>query len=244
MRALPEEAPGRQRYETFLAEQGKQASDEQFLRLIARTYYKVLGEETRRLAPESIIFGERYGGAITPSFVVAEAAPWIDAVAVQPHGNEFNVKEFDRIHRASGGKGIIICDHNISFPTKEHPKTMWTQLPTVEEVARMHAKYLNEAVSKPYILGYHRCQYIDRFQSHLGVLKQGLIKYDGSPYDKLVKLVTKTNREVLHRFSEAVALQEIPDRLGKKGYVHVEREDARGANFHSNQSARGEMVVQ
>lgn len=201
MKAFPEEAPGRQRYEQFVAEQGDQATEEAFLRLIARTYYKVIGEETRRLAPDSIIFGERYGPNITPSFVIEEAAPWIDAVAVQPYGNKFNAADFDRIHRASGGKGIIICDHNISFPTKKHPKTMWTQLPSVEEVVRTHAKYVNDALSKPYILGYHRCQYIDRFQAHLGVLKQGLIQADGTPYEELVTLLTETNRAVLERFA-------------------------------------------
>ncbi|MEM0895787.1 MAG: hypothetical protein AAGJ79_02795 [Verrucomicrobiota bacterium] len=201
MKTLPEEAPGRQRYEEFVAERGDEATDEEFLRLIARTYYKVLGEETRRLAPDSIIFGERYGPNMTPSLVIEEAAPWIDAVAVQPYGNTFNVADFDRIHRASGGKGIIICDHNISFPTKEHPKTMWTQLPTIEEVAQTHAQYVNDALSKPYILGYHRCQFIDRFQAHLGVLKQGLIKADGNPHEKLVTLVTETNHEVLECFA-------------------------------------------
>ncbi|WP_206678531.1 hypothetical protein [Alienimonas chondri] len=201
MKSLPAEAPGRRRYEEFVAERGDQAADEDFLRLIARTYYKVLGEETRRLAPDSVIFGERYGSNITPSIVIEEAAPWIDAVAVQPYGNLFNAAEFDRIHRASGGKGILICDHNISFPTEEHPKTMWTQLPTAEEVARTHAKYVNDALAKPYILGYHRCQYIDRFQPHRGVLKQGLVRADGTPHGELVNLIAETNRAVLDRFA-------------------------------------------
>lgn len=225
MKALPEEAPGRQRYEAFVAGQGEEATDEEFLRLIARTYYQVLGEETRRLAPDSIIFGERYGPNITPSLVLKEAAPWIDSVAIQPYGNTFNAADFDRIHRASGGKGIIICDHNISFPTEKHPKTMWTQLPTVEEVAQTHAKYVNDALSKPYILGYHRCQYIDRFQAHQGVLKQGLIQADGNPYEKLVELLTETNRGVLERFAAAVEPEEAPALLGKKGFVHAEKQE-------------------
>ena len=225
MKALPEEAPGRQRYEEFLAEQGDQATDEEFLRLIARTYYKVIGEETRRLAPDSIIFGERYGPNITPSSVIEEAAPWTDAVAVQPYGNKFNVADFDRIHRASGGKGIIICDHNISFPTKEHPKTMWTQLPTVEKVAQTHAKYVNDALSKPYILGYHRCQYIDRFQAHLSVLKQGLIQADGSPYEELVQLLTKTNEEVQERFAAAMTPEEVPAQ--EESFIRLKKIDGR-----------------
>jgi len=239
MKALPKEAPGRRRYEEFVTAQGNQATDEEFLRLIAKTYYKVIGEETRRLAPDSIVFGERYGPNITPSFVIEEAAPWIDAVAVQPYGNRFNAADFDRIHRASGGKGIIICDHNISFPTEKHPKTMWTQLPTVEQVTQAHAKYLNDALAKPYILGYHRCQYIDRFQAHLGVLKQGLIQANGNPYEELVNLVAETNRAAQERFAAAMAPQEVPDLLGKKGFVHVERQN--GIWFMIN--AEGEPFI-
>jgi len=82
---------GRQRYEAFVAERGAEATDEEFLRLIARHYYEVIGKETRRLMPDSIIFGECYGLSITPSFVVEEAAPWIDAVAIQPYGNGFRL---------------------------------------------------------------------------------------------------------------------------------------------------------
>lgn len=201
MKALPADAPGRKRYEQFAAAQGDRASDEKFLRLIAKTYYQIIGEETRRLAPDTLVFGERYGPNLTPSFVIEAAAPYIDAVAVQPYGNAFKAADFDRIHQASGGKGILICDHNISFPTEEHPKTMWTQLPTIAEVAQAHARYLNDALSKPYLLGYHRCQYIDRFTPHQGVLKQGLIKADGTPYAALVDSVAETNRAIQKRFA-------------------------------------------
>ncbi|MEM9283318.1 MAG: hypothetical protein AAGA96_15965 [Verrucomicrobiota bacterium] len=249
MKALPETASGRQAYRDFLAERGDKATDEEFLRLIARTYYQVIGQETRRLAPNTLIFGERYGPNITPSLVIEEAAPWIDAVAVQPYGNAFNAADFDRIHHASGGKGILICDHNISFPTEAHPKTMWTQLPTAADVAEAHGKYVNDALSKPYLLGYHRCQYIDRFTPRLGVLKQGLIQADGSPYEELVTLLTETNTALLQRFARwessnegrvpvqssppsqsatpvaPVLPEEVPNLLGKKGFVHVERQD-------------------
>ena len=81
---------------------------------------------------------------------------------------------------------------------------MWTQLPTIAEVADTHAKYLNDALAKPYILGYHRCQYIDRFTPHQEVLKQGLIQADGTPYEELVKLLTDTNHAVLKRFAAAL----------------------------------------
>jgi len=82
---------------------------------------------------------------------------------------------------------------------------MWTQLPTVDEVVKAYAQYLDDALSKPYILGYHRCQYIDRFQPHLKVLKQGLLKADATPHEELVKLLTETNNAVLQRFAAETA---------------------------------------
>jgi hypothetical protein len=39
--------------------------------------------------------------------------------------------------------------------------------------ARLIAAYLDEAVRKPYILGYQRCQYIDVYEEHIGVLIAG-----------------------------------------------------------------------
>ena len=60
IRELPVDAPGRKRYEQFLADcaaAGVPADDDGFLRLIAREYYKVVGEETRRLHRGALVFG-------------------------------------------------------------------------------------------------------------------------------------------------------------------------------------------
>ena len=78
---------------------------------------------------------------------------------------------------------------------------MWQQLPNQEEVGMAHREYLDTALAKPYILGYHRCQYIDRFKARKGVLKQGLLKVDGTPYKTLVRTVTENNRFTLDTFS-------------------------------------------
>ena len=63
-----------------------------------------------------------------------------------------------------------------------------------------HASYVHSALSRPYILGYHRCQYIDRFTPRRDALKQGLVRADWTPYGELVELVTETNNKVLERF--------------------------------------------
>ena len=59
---------------------------------------------------------------------------------------------------------------------------------------------MSEASAKPYIIGYHRCQYIDRFNPHPGVLKQGLLREDGTVYEVLQKAVTAANLKAQENF--------------------------------------------
>ena len=199
IRELPEDAPGKIRYKRFLRENGANASDEDFLVLMAREVYSHIGPLTRELAPHTLIFGERYLGRALPWRVIQEALPWIDVVSVQPGGSEFPKKTFDRLHEETG-KPIIICDHSTSFNTAEHSNVGWLTLPDVASVGRSHARYLDEGFSTPYLIGYSRCQYIDRFISAKNSLKQGLLQVDGRPYAELVDWVRKNNWRTHERF--------------------------------------------
>jgi len=79
---------------------------------------------------------------------------------------------------------------------------MWQQLESEEAAGFAYAKYLQDAFEKPYIVGYHRCQYIDRYQSWkgTGLLKQGIIQEDGTPYETLARMTTRANREAFKSF--------------------------------------------
>jgi len=215
IREMPADAPGKKRYEDFVADcrrEGRAAVDEGFLRLIARELYRVIGKETRRLAPDTLVFGERYLAGDHPDCVLEEALPYIDVLSIQPGGAEFDASYFDRLH-ARFRKPILLCDHQCSFATPEHPKTMWQQLENEEAVGRAYALYLKDAFAKPYIVGYHRCQYIDRFVAHPGVLKQGMLRQNGTPYKTLAQHISRANAEAKKRFAETViepAQVEIP----------------------------------
>jgi hypothetical protein len=199
IRELPEEAPGRMRYERFLRENGPDASDGDFLVLIAREVYSTLGPITRELAPNTLIFGERYAGWKMPWRVIQEAVPWIDVVSVQPVASGFPAETFERLHRETG-KPIMICDHQSSFPTPEHSSLMWPTLPNVASVGRAHARYLQTGFQTSYLIGYNRCQYIDRYKHRQGLLKQGLLQIDGTPYQELVESVQKNNWRLHQQF--------------------------------------------
>ena len=78
---------------------------------------------------------------------------------------------------------------------------MWKQLDSEEAVAEAYRRHLHDAFEKPYILGYQRCQYIDRFARHPGVLQQGLLREDGSPYETLVQRVSEANAKAIQDFA-------------------------------------------
>jgi hypothetical protein len=196
IRKLPDSAPGKQRYKQFLADGGTEDYD--FLRLIARELYKVLGDETKRLAPGVLIFGERYLFDDHPDCVVEEALPYIDVLSIQPGGAKFRDWYFDELH-TKFKKPIMLCDHQSSFPTPVYPNTMWQQMESEAAAGQAYAQYLKEAFDKPYIIGFQRCQYIDRFEKHLGILKQGMIREDGTSYKTLAEYVTEANRAAVEQ---------------------------------------------
>ena len=201
---LPENSAGRIRYEKFKNEQlfdNSLTFEENFLKLIAKEYYKLIGEETKRLDPGALIFGERYAMHRVPKYIIEEALPYIDVVSIQPHDCDFNEVYFRKIHEITG-KPIIICDHQCSFPTKKYRYTMWQQLNNQTEVAEKHSEYLNEVVNESYLIGYHRCQYIDRYEPTNNLLKQGMVKENGETYEPHASIITRTNKKVKEIFKE------------------------------------------
>ena len=170
--------------------------DTEFLALIARRYYSLATQAVREYDPEHLILADRYLADDHPEFVLKEALPYIDVLSLQPWRISFNAELFDKLHELSG-KPILIGDHQSSFYTDAYPKTMWPQLPDEAAAAEAYGRYLPDAFARPYIIGYHRCQYIDRFETRLGVLKQGLLREDQSPYEVLVEAVRRTNLTVL-----------------------------------------------
>ena len=200
---LPAGSPGRQRYESYLNDchnSNFQATDEGFLNIIAKEHYELIGKATRQLHPGALIFGERYLLDDHPQVVLDAAMPYIDVLSIQPSSDRFEAEYFDDLY-ARYKKPIIVCDHQCSFATSKYEKTMWKQLESESAVADMYQDYLSEVSKKPYIIGYHRCQYIDRYNEYPGVLKQGLLREDGTAYELLEKAVIAANRLAQENFT-------------------------------------------
>ena len=176
-----------------------QADDADFLEIIAEQFYAVVGAAQRKHDPHHLVFGDRYLLGDHPTGVLAQAAKWIDAVAVQPGdlyaplyppSTRFAVDEFRRIYKVTG-KPVLICDHAISYPTEKHPRTIFEQAGSEAEAALAIARFLDDAFAEPYIVGYLKCQYIDRPSGFGRGLRQGLLTADGTERKAILKAYTK-----------------------------------------------------
>lgn len=174
-----------------------------FLALIAREYYSTVGPAQRRHDPNHLVFGERYLAGDHPESVLKAAAPYIDAVAVQPGDRYtelyppstlFPGAEIGQLHTATA-KPVLICDHAISYPTAEHPMTIFEQAASEQEAAALSEEFVRKAMARPYILGYLRCQYIDRPAAFGRGLRQGLVKADGEPRNTLLDAYSRSFAE-------------------------------------------------
>ncbi len=172
-----------------------QEDDLAFLAVIARRFYAVVGKAQREADPNHLVFGDRYLAGDAPEFVLAAAGPWIDAVAVQP-GDRYSPlyppstiypeKEIELLHAVTG-KPVLICDHAISFPTSDQPRTIFEQMPSEADAAQATRDFIRSAFEKPYQLGYLRCQYVDRPAGMGRGLRQGLVRADDRPRELLVR---------------------------------------------------------
>lgn len=172
-----------------------QADDVDFLEIIAEQFYSVVGSAQRTHDPQHLVFGDRYLLGDHPAGVLRQATKWIDAVAVQPgdiyaplypRSTRFAADDFRSIYEITG-KPILICDHAISFPTAQHPSTIFEQVPTEGEAALAISRFVDAAFAEPYVLGYLKCQYIDRPAGFGRGLRQGLLKEDGSERNPIVR---------------------------------------------------------
>lgn len=200
IRALPEGAPGRVRYESWKKE-NPTANDEAFHVLIARELYRVTAAAYREFAPAKLLFSERYNtipGA--PLEIIAEAGKVVDVLSFQPYEKTLKGDILDQVH-AMTGKPIILSDWSLSFPVEGHTNTMWPQFPTPAKAATAYEAYLTSALAKPYILGYFKCQYRDAILP-TGQLKQGIRTVNGDLRRDWAERLQQIHSRLLEEFEK------------------------------------------
>ena len=201
IRGLRADAPGRKAYAEFLAKgQGNDAQgrDLAFLRLIAREYFRVMGEETRKHDPNHLIFGDRFGFNTLVPEVVEEMLPWVDAIAIQPPFQPYFPKaKYEEIHKLTG-KPIVICDYAIRFKDGDKKVRGWKLQENAAIAGELYAKYIRAALGTPYIIGAFWCNPVDSTPNFnkSGGLKQGMFGDGLTPRPGLGEAVIQLNRHI------------------------------------------------
>ncbi len=192
-RSLPAESAGGTAWRTW-KEKNPDADENDFLAVIARQLYSQAHAMIRKVDENHLIFGDRWHEIDMPDHVVRESLPYVDAIAIQPTSPEFNHAFFERVHEETG-KPIYIADHVSSFATEEHPVTMGQKAKNAKEYVAYYERYVTTALSRPYLIGFNKCQFQDQVGSD-GMLKQGLLRRDERPYPT-VEGIRSANRKAL-----------------------------------------------
>jgi hypothetical protein len=179
--------------------------DMAFLEVIAQRFYEIVGKAPREADPNHLVLGDRYLAGDSRESVLIAAKPWIDAVAVQPGdrytmlyppSTEIPSDEIEAPH-VTTGKPVLICDHAINFPTESHPRTIFEQMLDEGSAAAATSKFLKAAFAKKYLLGYFRCQYIDRPASFGRGLRQGILNEKGFAREPIVSVYRDAFEEAI-----------------------------------------------
>ncbi|MEL7497442.1 MAG: hypothetical protein AAFN77_07510 [Planctomycetota bacterium] len=201
IRDLPAESPGQMAYAEFLDSwQGNDTSarDLAFLRLIAREYFRVMGEANQKHDPDHLIFGDRFAFTSIVPEVMEEMLPWVDAIAIQPNFQPgFPKAKFDKIHKLTK-KPIVICDFAIRFKDGNKSIRGWQLQEDARSAGVQYSKYIRDALETPYIIGAFWCNPVDStpsFNKDSGV-KQGLFSDGLKPRAGLGEAMLELNEHI------------------------------------------------
>lgn len=164
IRSLPKDALGRKAYQEFLGTwngDDDTARDRAFLRLIAREYFRVVGEAQRKYDPGHLVFGDRFAFNTLVPEVLEEMLPYVDGIAIQPPFHPgFPKEKLDEIHNLTG-KPIILCDFAIRFKDGDKDVRNWKLAENSVEAGKAYADYVKAALETDYIVGVFWCNPVD-----------------------------------------------------------------------------------
>ncbi len=172
--------------------------DNDFLPIIAQQYYKTLYESNKRYDPNHIIFGDRFTPNWIHQGVFQAMLPYVDAIAIQPlYAEPFERAKvkYDKIHKMSSGKPLMICDYAVRF--YEQGLDISGATMEEEQAGEQYYNYIKAAFNSPYIIGTSWCQPVSIPTLNNKGVKQGLYSDTTlQPREILHKYIRKTNNYI------------------------------------------------
>lgn len=170
--------------------------DAEFVSIIYRQYLQSLYELHQKYAPNLMFLSDVFGRPREwTDELIRIAGEYCDVISFQPSDNVLDTALCQRIYKLSG-KPIIIADQKVSFAEAGYDNIQGDEVATEALAATGYTDYLIACFDSPIVVGYNRCMFKSKFRPG-GVLKQGLLDFNGDPYSVIVESVVTTNREII-----------------------------------------------
>lgn len=169
--------------------------DAEFISIVYRQYLRSVHELHQQYAPNLMFLGDVFGRPREwTDDLIRIAGEYCDIISLQPSDNTLDEALCQRIYELSG-KPIIIADQKVSFDEAGYDNIQGQEVATEALAAAGYEDYVKACFNSPIVVGYNRCMFKSKFRPG-GVLKQGLLDFEGNPYSLIVESVVETNREI------------------------------------------------
>jgi agarase len=170
-----------------------------FLRIIAREYFRACYEAIRKHDPNHLILGARFAG-YAPRPVVEAMGEFVDVVSFNHYGFEPPTKTLEELHRITG-KPVMITEFSFKAMDSGLPNTRGAgqPVPTQKDRADHFERYVTALMKLPYCVGYHWFQWSDqpaqgRFDGENS--NYGLVKETDEAWELLTQRMTEVNGRI------------------------------------------------
>jgi hypothetical protein len=205
---LPQKAPGRQRANAFLKQQGhsngpmSKQETSLFQEQIAREYFRLCHDAIRRYDPHHLLLGCRFGGT-APLPVLRGIGRNVDVVSLNDYNHQVPLA-LCQILTAVTGRPMMITEFSFRAMDSGLPNTKGAGEPvaTQQDRADRFEAYVTALATLPNCVGYHWFEWCDepkqgRFDGENS--NYGLVKIDDTPWKTLVARVRQVNQGLEER---------------------------------------------
>ncbi|MCS7192329.1 MAG: beta-galactosidase [Armatimonadetes bacterium] len=184
---------------TETAEKQRLSDRVDFLRIVAREYFRACYNAIRKHDPNHLILGVRFAG-YAPRSVVEAMEQFVDVVSFNTYAFEPPIKVLKDLHQITG-KPVMITEFSFKAMDSGLPNTRGAGQPvsTQKDRADNFERFVTALMKLPYCIGYHWFQWSDqpaqgRFDGENS--NYGLVKENDDTWELLTQSMKEVNGKV------------------------------------------------
>jgi hypothetical protein len=180
-----------------------------FMGKIAEKWYGLHYDEIRKEDPNHLILGDKCNVPSFRKWILPALTKYVDVIVIQSYNHFGKDREMlEWIHQETG-KPLLNGDGSFGFPNphqqKYSVKGFRTNSTSVEEVADKYRQYLEDAMSQPYMIGWHHCGYLEQWddseRGDVNSNENGFLDPFENEYTEWTNVIREVNQNI-HRQHE------------------------------------------